>query len=96
MVVTISAAQYDPYAGHIQARGSARGVRKRVMRQLSEMIRQEALRLGFDLAGIAEVRPSDHAAFYRAWLEAGNHGDFGCPTAQFRPYAGSGKGEESF
>lgn len=45
------------------------------MRELSGKIRQEALRLGFDLAGIAEMRPSDHAAFYRAWLEAGHHGE---------------------
>ncbi|HSJ08093.1 MAG TPA: tRNA epoxyqueuosine(34) reductase QueG, partial [Longimicrobiales bacterium] len=37
-------------------------------------MKAEALRLGFDMAGIAEVRESDHAAFYEAWLRAGYHG----------------------
>lgn len=43
-------------------------------RHLSPALKAEALRLGFDLAGITDVRPSDHAAFYRAWIEAGRHG----------------------
>jgi epoxyqueuosine reductase len=42
--------------------------------KLAAAIRAEALRLGFDAVGIAAVRPSDHAAFYRAWLDAGHHG----------------------
>jgi epoxyqueuosine reductase len=37
-------------------------------------IRTEARRLGFDLVGITDVRASDHAAFYRAWIAAGRHG----------------------
>jgi epoxyqueuosine reductase len=36
---------------------------------------QQALALGFESAGVAELRDSDHAAFYRAWLERGLHGD---------------------
>jgi epoxyqueuosine reductase len=47
---------------------SARDVR------LMDALRREALRLGFDAVGVTEVRPSDHAAFYRAWIEAGRHG----------------------
>lgn len=43
-------------------------------RHLSTALKAEALRLGFDLVGITDVRPSDHAAFYRAWIEAGRHG----------------------
>ena len=39
-----------------------------------ERVRAIALDHGFDAAGIAEIRPSDHAAFYRAWLAAGRHG----------------------
>ncbi|HEX6307280.1 MAG TPA: tRNA epoxyqueuosine(34) reductase QueG [Longimicrobiales bacterium] len=42
---------------------------------LRERIRAEARRLGFDLAGITDVGPSEHAAFYRAWLAAGRHGE---------------------
>jgi epoxyqueuosine reductase len=39
-----------------------------------DAILAETARLGFDLAGITDVRPSDHTAFYRAWLDAGRHG----------------------
>jgi epoxyqueuosine reductase len=42
--------------------------------RLSEAVRAEALRLGFDAVGIAAVRDSDHASFYTAWIEAGRHG----------------------
>jgi epoxyqueuosine reductase len=42
--------------------------------KLAAAIKAEALRLGFDAVGITDVRPSDHAAFYRAWLDAGHHG----------------------
>jgi epoxyqueuosine reductase len=41
---------------------------------LTAALKAEAQRVGFDLVGVADVRPSDHAAFYRAWLEAGRHG----------------------
>lgn len=41
---------------------------------LETALRVEATRLGFDLVGITDVRPSEHAAFYRAWLAAGYHG----------------------
>jgi epoxyqueuosine reductase len=43
-------------------------------RDLVAAIRKEARRLGFEAAGIAAVGPSDHEAFYRAWLAAGRHG----------------------
>ena len=39
------------------------------------LIRDEAGRLGFDMVGIAPVGPSEHAAYYEAWLAAGNHGE---------------------
>jgi epoxyqueuosine reductase len=43
----------------------------------SSSVKARARSLGFDLVGIAPVRPSDHGAFYRAWIEAGYHGDMG-------------------
>ncbi len=42
---------------------------------LTDAIKAEALRLGFDLVGVAPVRPSDYAALYRSWIEAGRHGE---------------------
>ncbi|MFP3948309.1 MAG: tRNA epoxyqueuosine(34) reductase QueG [Longimicrobiales bacterium] len=42
------------------------GLRDRILRRAGE--------LGFELAGIADVRPSDHMTFYEAWLEQGHHG----------------------
>ena len=45
------------------------------MDTLTEAIKAEALRLGFDLVGVAPVRASDHAAFYQSWLAAGRHGE---------------------
>jgi epoxyqueuosine reductase len=42
---------------------------------LSERLKQQALALGFERAGIAALRPSEHGAFYRAWLHAGRHGE---------------------
>ncbi|MGQ0813904.1 MAG: tRNA epoxyqueuosine(34) reductase QueG [Gemmatimonadota bacterium] len=45
------------------------------MNVLTDRIKAEARRLGFDLAGIAEVRPSDNAQFYRDWIAAGRHGE---------------------
>jgi epoxyqueuosine reductase len=41
---------------------------------LSSRIKEEARRLGFELVGVAPLRASDHAAFYRRWLEQGHHG----------------------
>jgi epoxyqueuosine reductase len=42
--------------------------------RLSTAIRAEAQRLGFEAVGLAPLRPSDHAAFYQGWLQAGRHG----------------------
>jgi len=41
---------------------------------LAAEIRAEARALGFDDVGVTDVRPSEHAAFYRAWLAAQRHG----------------------
>ncbi len=38
-------------------------------------VREIALQAGFDAAGIARIEPSEHAAFYRAWLDHGMHAD---------------------
>jgi epoxyqueuosine reductase len=66
------------------------------MDTLTDAIKAEALRLGFDLVGVAPVRPSDFAPLYRAWLAAGRHGEMSylarpdavqnrlAPNAQFR------------
>lgn len=42
---------------------------------LTSRLKAEAFDLGFDAVGVTGVRPSDHAAFYRAWLDAGRHGE---------------------
>ena len=42
--------------------------------ELTSRVREEAVRLGFDLVGVADVRPSDYAAFYEQWIGAGFHG----------------------
>jgi epoxyqueuosine reductase len=44
------------------------------MSALTDRIKAEAIRLGFDLAGVAQVRPSENAQFYRDWIAAGRHG----------------------
>jgi epoxyqueuosine reductase len=44
------------------------------MDQLTDAIKAEALRLGFDLVGVAPVRPSDHGRLYHAWIAQGHHG----------------------
>jgi epoxyqueuosine reductase len=44
---------------------------------LSDRVRAEARRLGFEAVGMAPLRPSDHADFLQAWLEAGRHGSMG-------------------
>jgi epoxyqueuosine reductase len=41
----------------------------------AQRIKDEALRLGFDLAGIAPATPSIHGGAVRDWLAAGHHGD---------------------
>jgi epoxyqueuosine reductase len=38
-------------------------------------VKQHARDAGFDIVGIAHIEVSEHAAFYRAWLERGYHGD---------------------
>jgi epoxyqueuosine reductase len=42
---------------------------------LARQVKQEAARLGFDAVGITRLVASDHTAFYRAWLDAGRHGE---------------------
>jgi epoxyqueuosine reductase len=42
---------------------------------LSRRLREQAAVLGFDAVGIAPLVASDHAAFLRAWLERGLHGE---------------------
>jgi epoxyqueuosine reductase len=42
---------------------------------LSERVKALALGLGFDLAGIAEARPTPETAFFREWLARGFDGD---------------------
>jgi epoxyqueuosine reductase len=37
-------------------------------------LKAEAARLGFAACGVTDVRPSEHAAFLRQWLDAGRHG----------------------
>ena len=41
---------------------------------LTERLKAQAIALGFEAAGVAELRASDHAALYRAWIAAGRHG----------------------
>jgi epoxyqueuosine reductase len=45
------------------------------MDTLTDAIKAEARRLGFDLVGVAPVRASDHQRLYQAWLGAGRHGE---------------------
>ena len=45
------------------------------MEQLTRAIKEKAVEIGFDLVGIAPVRASDHERLYRAWIEAGRHGE---------------------
>ena len=66
------------------------------MDQLTDGIKAEAIRLGFDLVGVAPVRPSDYAESFRQWIAAGRHGEMGylarpdavqsrlAPSPQFR------------
>lgn len=42
---------------------------------LLTQLREEAFGLGFSLFGVARPRPSEHVAFYEAWLASGYHGE---------------------
>jgi len=44
---------------------------------LESRLKARALELGFERAGIARLGPSEHVAFFRAWLAAGYHGEMG-------------------
>lgn len=43
--------------------------------QLTEALRGKAERLGFTLCGVVRPQPSEHMAFYDAWLERDYHGE---------------------
>jgi epoxyqueuosine reductase len=45
------------------------------LRDLSARIRELAREMGFSAAGIAPIRPSDHAEAYARWVAAGMHGE---------------------
>jgi len=45
--------------------------------QLTAAIKDEAVRLGFDLVGVARVQPSENARFYEHWIATGYHGEMG-------------------
>jgi epoxyqueuosine reductase len=47
------------------------------MPALEERIKEQARRLGFELAGIAAATPADGFDRYRAWLDAGHAGEMG-------------------
>ncbi len=42
---------------------------------LTESVKTEASRLGFDLVGVTTPHPPLHLPVFRAWLEAGRHGE---------------------
>ena len=60
----------DRLAGHLKDRFAGS-----LKERLAGRLKERALAQGFGLAGIAEVRESDHADFLREWLAAGYHGD---------------------
>ena len=45
--------------------------------QLTQHIKQEARRLGFDRVGITTPSPPPHLDVYRRWVELGRHGEMG-------------------
>ena len=47
----------------------------RLEQGLSEVIKSEARRLGFELVGITTAKPPPHFDVFEAWLEAGRHGE---------------------
>ncbi len=46
-------------------------------RRLSQAVKAEAGRLGFQLAGITSAEPPPHLGVFREWLQAGYHGEMG-------------------
>ncbi len=50
---------------------------------LVQQIKAKAKSLGFDLVGITSARPSEHAAYLRQWLDAGNDGTMTYLTERF-------------
>ena len=48
---------------------------KRVPESVAPALKAEALRLGFSLVGIAAPDATRHLEHYRAWIEAGRHGE---------------------
>ena len=42
---------------------------------LTEAVKEEARRLGFELAGVTTAHPPEHWLLFEAWLEAGRHGE---------------------
>ena len=42
---------------------------------LADELREQALRMGFSLVGIARPDASAHISFYRDWIEEGRHGE---------------------
>lgn len=45
------------------------------MSALTSDIKSMALQIGFDVVGVARVRPSENAEFYRSWIAQGFHGE---------------------
>lgn len=43
--------------------------------ELGRLLKAQAYRSGFELAGIAPLRPSGHREFLQRWLAAGHHGE---------------------
>ncbi len=50
-------------------------VRRASAAALTDALKREATRLGFAAAGITQLRPSEHAEFFRRWIEEGRHGE---------------------
>jgi epoxyqueuosine reductase len=44
------------------------------MQNLTDAVKEEAHRLGFDLVGVTSPDPPEHLDVYREWLRAGRHG----------------------
>ncbi len=54
-----------------------------VQQTRSAGVKKLAIELGFDLAGIAPVRPSAWQSAYRAWIDAGQHGAMSYLAGQY-------------
>lgn len=48
---------------------------RRSDQHLTDRLKARARELGFDLVGIAPIRPSEHGDFFLRWLAAGRHGE---------------------